>query len=128
MCLGSAPGPAVQRATARFMREGHYLRHLRRMKRVYSARGDALQAAMERKGYRVRIGGLAALVQLPDQVPDVVVAREARAFGLAPEPLSNWFQSGGTRRSGLLLGIATVDEAALPSACERLHELIRKFS
>lgn len=128
LCLGSAPGPAVQQSTARFMREGHYMRHLRRMKRVYSARGEALQTALERKGYRVQIGGLAALVRLPDQLPDVAVAREARAWGLAPEPLSTWFQPGGVRQSGLLLGIATVDEAKLPSACERLHELIRKFS
>jgi GntR family transcriptional regulator/MocR family aminotransferase len=128
MCLGSAPGPAVQHAIARFMHEGHYMRHLRRMKRIYSARGEALQAALERKGYRVRIGGLAALVQLPDAVPDVAVAREARAWGLAPEPLSPWYQSGGACRSGLLLGIATADEAKLASACEWLHELVGRFS
>ncbi|MGN2249225.1 PLP-dependent aminotransferase family protein [Frateuria sp. GZRe14] len=128
MCLGSAPGPAVQQATARFMHEGHYMRHLRRMKRVYSARGEALQAALERKGYRAQIGGLAVLLRLPDQIPDIEVAREARAWGLAPEPLSPWFQPGGVRQSGLLLGIATTDEAALPSACDRLHELIGKFS
>ncbi|WP_224360264.1 MocR-like pyridoxine biosynthesis transcription factor PdxR [Hyalangium versicolor] len=128
MCLGSAPGPAVQQATARFMREGHYMRHLRRMKRVYSARGEALRAALERKGYRVQIGGLAALVRLPDEVPDTTIAREARAWGLAPESLSNWFHPGGVRQSGLLLGIATADEAAVPSACERLHKLIGKFS
>jgi GntR family transcriptional regulator / MocR family aminotransferase len=128
MCLGSAPGPAVQQATARFMREGHYMRHLRRMKRVYSARSEALQAALERKGYRVQLGGLAALVRLPEGVPDVAVAQEARAWGLAPEPLSTWFDPGGMRQSGLLLGIATTDEARLPAACERLHALIGKFS
>lgn len=128
MCLGSAPGPAVQRATARFMHEGHYMRHLRRMKRVYSARGDALQAALAQQGYRAQIGGLAALVRLPDAVSDVAVAREARASGLAPEPLSTWFFPGGVRRSGLLLGIATANEAKLASACERLHELVIRFS
>jgi GntR family transcriptional regulator/MocR family aminotransferase len=124
MCLGSAPGPAVQLATARFMREGHYMRHLRRMKRVYSARGEALQSALERKGYHVQIGGLAALVCLPDGVPDVSVAKEARAHGLAPEPLSTWFAPSSVRKSGLLLGVATADEARLSPACERLHHLI----
>ncbi|MEI7036576.1 PLP-dependent aminotransferase family protein [Fulvimonas yonginensis] len=128
MCLGSAPGPAVQQAVATFMREGHYMRHLRRMKRVYAARGDALQSALERKGYRVQIGGLAALLRLPDDVPDAAVAHEARTRGLAPEPLSTWFHPGGTHQSGLLLGIATVNEATLPSACTRLHELIGKFA
>lgn len=128
MCLGSAPGPAVQQATARFMREGHYMRHLRRMKRLYSTRSEALQATLERKGYRVQAGGLAVLVRLPDDVPDVALAREARAWGLAPEPLSTWFDPAGIRHCGLLLGIATVNEAQLPAACERLHALIRKFS
>jgi GntR family transcriptional regulator/MocR family aminotransferase len=32
-CLAPPPGPAVQLATAEFMHEGHYLRHLRRTKR-----------------------------------------------------------------------------------------------
>jgi GntR family transcriptional regulator/MocR family aminotransferase len=124
LCLGSAPGPAVQNATARFMREGHYMRHLRRMKRVYSSRGDALQGVLESKGYRVQIGGLAAIMRLPPGIPDVAVAKEAHAWGLAPEPLSTWFDPGGVRQSGLLLGIATVDEARLLVACERLHHLI----
>lgn len=128
MCLGSAPGPAVQQATARFMREGHYMRHLRRMKRIYSTRGDALQAALEHRGYHVQVGGLAAVVRLPEGVPDVAVAREARTWGLAPEPLSTWYHPDGMRQSGLLLGIATADEAKLSAACERLHVLINKFS
>ncbi|WP_448101406.1 MocR-like pyridoxine biosynthesis transcription factor PdxR [Luteibacter jiangsuensis] len=126
LCLGSAPGPAVQHATARFMSEGHYMRHLRRMKRIYSARGDALQNILEGKGYDVRIGGLAALVRLPDGAPDVAVAKEARSLGLAPEPLSGWFAPGGVCKSGLLLGIATADEARLSLACERLHELVAR--
>ena len=32
-CLAPAPGPSVQLATAEFMRDGHYMRHLRRTKR-----------------------------------------------------------------------------------------------
>jgi hypothetical protein len=41
-CLAPAPGPSVQLATAAFMREGHYMRHLRRTKRAYAAQRDAL--------------------------------------------------------------------------------------
>src|SRR3546814_11151341 len=36
-CLAPPPGPAVQLATAEFMREGHYLRHLPRLKLPYAA-------------------------------------------------------------------------------------------
>ncbi|CDX40888.1 hypothetical protein MPLDJ20_300014 [Mesorhizobium plurifarium] len=41
-CLTPPPGPAVQLATAEFMREGHYIRHLRRTKRAYEAKREAL--------------------------------------------------------------------------------------
>ncbi|MFL5255450.1 MAG: PLP-dependent aminotransferase family protein, partial [Rhodopila sp.] len=34
-CLAPAPAAAVQRAVAEFLREGHYIRHLRRMKWLY---------------------------------------------------------------------------------------------
>ncbi|MGF6711040.1 GntR family transcriptional regulator/MocR family aminotransferase [Luteibacter sp. W1I16] len=122
--FGSAPGPAIQHAIADFMREGHYMRHLRRMKRIYSAKSHALQAALEANGYRAHIGGLGAVMYLPDHVPDIDVAREARVHGLAPVPLSPWFSPGTTHRSGLLLGVATVDEARLATACSQLHRLI----
>src|SRR3546814_10007771 len=45
-CLAPPPGPAVQLATAEFMREGHYLRHLRRLKRAYAAKQDDLLAQL----------------------------------------------------------------------------------
>lgn len=128
MCLGSAPGPAVQHAIAEFMREGHYMRHLRRMKRTYAARGEALRVELDRQGYHAHLGGLAAVLRLPDGVPDVAIAREARTCGLAPEPLSAWYSPGGRPSSGLLLGVATINEAELPAACQRLHRLIGEFS
>jgi transposase len=40
--LAPAPGAAAQRAAAEFLREGHYLRHLRRMKLLYAAQREAL--------------------------------------------------------------------------------------
>jgi GntR family transcriptional regulator/MocR family aminotransferase len=128
MCIAPAPGPAVQMATAEFMRDGHFMRHLRRMKRVYTARSDALQATLEAKGYRAQAGGLAVVLRLPGGTDDLAICREAHAFGLAPVPLSAWYSPTGARPPGLLLGVATVTEAQLPAACERLHQLVRKFS
>lgn len=91
MCLAPAPGPAVQTATAEFMRDGHYLRHLRRMKRVYASRSAALHAMLQAMDYPVRPAGLGVLLWLPEGARDSVIAREALAFGLAPSPLSTWF-------------------------------------
>ena len=128
MCLAPAPGPAVQLATAEFMRDGHYMRHLRRMKRVYASRSNALHTMLQSMGYPVRPAGLGVLLWLPEGARDSVIGREALAFGLAPSPLSAWFSPAGAQRPGLLLGVATTAEDQLSAACDRLHQLIRTFS
>ncbi|MDQ0512473.1 MocR-like pyridoxine biosynthesis transcription factor PdxR [Ancylobacter amanitiformis] len=127
-CLAPAPGTAVQLAMTEFMREGHYMRHLRRTKRVYSARGAALLDAFARRGRPIEIGGLAALLPLPIDVDDIRIAREALKFGLAPVPLSPWRMLPSTTTSGLLLGIATTPTEHLDAACDRMIEIIERLS
>lgn len=124
-CLAPAPGPAVQLATALFMREGHYLRHLRRMKRMYMQRGEVLKERMERFGIPLRPAGLGMLLELEPGVADTRLVRDASAFGLTPSPLSPWYGDPKHRKSGLLLGVTTVPGAGLDASCERLHRLIR---
>src|SRR5262249_51541255 len=85
-CLAPPPGPSVQLATAEFMRDGHYMRHLRRTKRVYAAQGEALLKCLQPRARDVTIAGLAAVLRLPDGTPDLSIAREAQSFGLAPTP------------------------------------------
>ena len=123
-CLGPAPGPSVQIATAELMREGHYMRHLRRTKRIYAQRSEALMSCLESRGYRTSAAALAVLLHLPAGVADTVIANEARAFGLAPSPLSQWYVSETARASGLLLNVAAAPMQSIPSACERLCEII----
>ena len=123
--FGSAPCPAVQQATARFMQDGHYMRHLGKLKRICAARGEMLRAILGQMGYRVHIGGLAAVMRLPVGVSDTMVCQKALELGLAPSPLSTWFVPGTNPESGLLLGIATVSEEQIPAACEQLDRLIR---
>jgi sulfate transport system substrate-binding protein len=59
---------------------------------------------------------------------DSTIAREALAFGLAPSPLSAWFSPAGVQRSGLFLGVATTTDDQLTAACDRLRQLIQRFS
>ncbi len=127
-CLANAPGPAVQTATAEFMRDGHYMRHLRRMKRVYAGRSDTLLAAVRGRGLDAYQAGLAVVVNLPDGADDRTIAQQAYAYGLAPAALSTWYCSTTTKRSGLLLGAATAIEQQIPNACMRLQQVIDKFA
>ena len=129
-CLCPPPGPAVQIAIAEFMREGHYMRHLRRTKRAYAAKRQALLGCL-----RSRVGtdnlsapGLAVLLKLPKGAMDVAVSREAVIFGMSPSPLSAWYVSRDAAESGLLLGVATSPTKNLALSCDRLIDLIRRFS
>ncbi|MFK2892028.1 MocR-like pyridoxine biosynthesis transcription factor PdxR [Dyella flagellata] len=128
VCYGPAPGPIEQRATAQFMREGHYLRHLRRTKRAYAAQRDALATILQPMGYPIRAAGLAMLLELPKGARDTLIAREGLALGIAPAPLSIWYCTPESECSGLLLGIATAREDQLGESCARLHELIDRYA
>lgn len=127
-CLAPAPGPAVQLAIADFMRDGHYLRHLRRTKRVYAAQGDALLKQLRTRTANVALAGLAAVLRLPDGAPDLAIAREAASFGLAPPPLSLWYASKASAQPGLLLGVATSPQQKIEAACQRLVQIIDRLT
>ena len=127
-CLAPVPGPAVQLATAAFMRDGHYMRHLRRTKRVYATQSDALLKCLRPRSKDIAIAGLAVLLRLPDGAPDLSIARETLSFGLAPAPLSLWYASTATARSGLLLGIATAPHKRIAASCDRLYGIIDRLT
>lgn len=129
-CLAPAPGSAVQLATAEFIREGHYLRHLRRTKRAYAAKRQALLDCL-RPSVRTDLlaaPGLAVLLKLPTGTSDVAVVREASKFGMSPSPLSAWYASPDSADSGLLLGVATSPTKDLTPSCDRLFEIIGRIT
>jgi GntR family transcriptional regulator / MocR family aminotransferase len=125
-CLAPAPAAGMQRAVAKFLRDGHYLRHLRRMKRLYAARREALLRCLREmapKSIEVRAtAGLAVLMLLPKSASDVDIASRALAFGLAPRPMSAWYMQPPLQQ-GLLLCVTNLNERRLPADCRRLLEL-----
>jgi len=126
-CLAPPPGPSVQLATAEFMREGHYMRHLRRTKRLCLAQRDELLKCLEPRTEDITILGLSALLRLPDDMPDLAVAREMQSFGLSPAPLSVWYGSTFPAQPGLLLGIPAAPLKHIAASCDRLCGIIDRF-
>ncbi len=119
--LTGGPPLLEQRVVAAFMEQGHFARHLRRMRALYAARRDALVRALtETIGDRFRIapegGGLHLLARLPDTEDDTVLARHANAAGLAVTALSSLTAAHDCGR-GLLLGFTNIPaEDARPMA------------
>ncbi|MEM5404633.1 PLP-dependent aminotransferase family protein [Paraburkholderia unamae] len=125
--LAPAPSPVIQVATAEFMREGHYIRRVRRLKRLYSSQRDALTAELCSRDAQWVNAGLAVLLRLPEGAPDVRIVREAMTAGIAPSPLSAWFANPSWTVPGLLLGVATAPEQHLAKSCQRLFEIIEGY-
>lgn len=122
--LAPAQGVVVQTALAAFLRDGHYLRHLRRMKRLYAARRDALLARLTGLAGVEAMAGLAVLLRLPRGTDDEALVEKAQRLGLAPAALSPWYATQAGRKPGLLLGVTNLVDASLPRVCERLTSLV----
>jgi len=119
-----------QLALADFLREGHFARHLRRMRGIYIKRRAALLEGLEQHCGGMLVvhnadAGLHVATLLPDGVSDVDVVKRMAARGLVAAPLSS-FYLGRPRRSGLLLGFGGVDEARLEAATRTLGEALRE--
>jgi len=123
--LGAPPNAAVQLALAEFLREGHYLRHLRRMRRLYSERRRCLLETLGRLGIDTAVpAALSVVVPLPDGFDDQRLMMEARTVGLGPAPLSPWFAAATRSHAGLLLGVANVLERRIERDCRELLAMI----
>jgi GntR family transcriptional regulator/MocR family aminotransferase len=122
-----SPG-AVQEVLARFITEGHLLRHLRRMRELYQHR----QAVMI-ESLRKATGGALQLMpaaqgmhlvhEVGEQADDTGFSRRAGEAGVYLAPLSLYCVQA--RRRGWLFGYAGFDDAALRHAARVLGPLMR---
>ncbi|WP_047290263.1 PLP-dependent aminotransferase family protein [Pseudomonas protegens] len=107
--------PHLQQATvAAFLNEGHFARHLNKMRGLYARRRQWLVEALHQAlGGRLQLdpqaGGMHVVAGLGEG-DDVQIARRARGEGIAVEPLSQWYLGGGGRQ-GLVMGFTNVVSA-----------------
>lgn len=124
------PSTLYQLALEAFLREGHFSRHLRRMRPVYAARRNALLAGLARHCadfLTIHNGdaGLHVATLLRPDVDDVAVVRRMKRHGLTATALSTCY-SGPMRRSGLLLGFGGWDEERIEDATRTLGHVLRE--
>jgi GntR family transcriptional regulator / MocR family aminotransferase len=120
-----------QAVLADFLREGHFARHLHRMRKLYLGRRNSLVERL-----RTRLGdlltihnadaGLHLSAFLPPGVDDREVLRRAAARGVTATALSTCY-AGRRSRSGLILGFGGSDERRLGEAVETLGGVIREL-
>jgi GntR family transcriptional regulator/MocR family aminotransferase len=119
-----------QAALAEFLREGHFARHLRRMRGIYRERRDALLTGVVRHcGDRLTVvnaeAGLHIAALLNVDLSDEEVVRRMAARGLTATALSACY-AGPPRRSGLLLGFGGSTPRRLLEATRVLGEVLHQ--
>jgi GntR family transcriptional regulator/MocR family aminotransferase len=111
-----------------FIGEGHFARHLRRMRALYADRRSVLVESLKRElGESLRVIGseagfhLTALFDMPTD--DRIVAERAAGKGLWAMPLSACYLEAPQQR-GLVLGYGGCDVKVIPTAVRRLKDIV----
>lgn len=118
-----------QMALADFIAEGHFVRHLRKMRLLYLARRNALVEALTRElgdilDVAVPEAGMHLVAWLPAGMSALAVAQSAATHGLPILPISH-FSLRPLQRDGLLLGFANASPQELRAALKTLALALR---
>lgn len=114
-----------QQTLADFIREGHFWRHLKKMRHHYAQRRQWLEQALAEQGFQVvpQQGGIQLVMSIEGD--DRELALRGRRAGLAVQALSDWrMTSQGA--GGLLMSFTNISSLAMAQQQARmLHRAIR---
>ncbi|MGI9481618.1 MAG: PLP-dependent aminotransferase family protein [Hyphomicrobiales bacterium] len=130
---GTAASAIAQPALAALVENGHYAKHLRRMRRLYARRRASLLEALEK-----HCGGLLTADNNPsgmhviaeftpalrERISDIDAAAHLVAAGLGPYPLSTYYVETPAKQ-GLLLGFSGASEGDLQAAVLTLSKVLQ---
>ncbi|MDN4987798.1 PLP-dependent aminotransferase family protein [Bradyrhizobium arachidis] len=118
--IGLIASSHIQEALAEFIAEGHFLAHLRRMRRLYHLRRDHLVEGLERRlgevlSVEVPSGGIQLVARLKRGHADQAAVKRLVEAGVETRALSS-LALGKPRDHGLLLGFAAWRESEISAA------------
>ena len=119
----------MQAVVADFITEGHFSRHIKRMRTLYARRRAMLAESLApyaADGFVVHLqdGGMHLLVDVREDLDDVALASRAREAGFAVRALTTW-RNGSPGRRGLLMGFTNISSQG--QAQRLVTELFRAF-
>ncbi|AKV02997.1 Transcriptional regulator, GntR family domain / Aspartate aminotransferase [Labilithrix luteola] len=119
--------PLLQEALAEFIHEGHFARHLRRMRELYAERRTALLEAIADELPAIEVvgaeAGIDVVARLPPGVDDQAAALALEKAGLDAMPLSD-NAIRPLARGGLILGFAGFTPAKLRTAVSAMKRAL----
>jgi len=116
-----------QKTMSDFITEGHFYRHLRRIRTVHAERRDIMvKAIRDALGHILTVqipeAGLYALGLLKDGLNDVDIAKKAAKAGISLIALSPYYQCNPAK-SGLIFGFAGFPGQSIQKGIRRLSKI-----
>lgn len=101
-----------QQTLADFMRDGHFWRHLKRMRQHYAQRRQWMESALTEQGFSVvpQEGGIQLVITVAGD--DNALVRKANQAGLAVQALSRW-RITSMGKGGILLSFTNIRSAEM---------------
>ena len=103
-----------QQTLADFIRDGHFWRHLKKMRLHYAQRRQWIERALGEQGFQVvpQQGGIQLVIAVEGD--DIAPVRKANEAGLAVQALSRWrIKSSG--QGGMLLSFTNITSPEMAS-------------
>lgn len=112
-----------------FIREGHFARHIRRMRVLYLDRRKALVSALRAQmGEIVEVigaeAGMHLVVLLPPGTDDAAISKEAAQNGISVMPLSSCYVRP-PGKAGLVLGYGGVSTRQIQDGIQKLRKSVK---
>ena len=128
--LSGSHSPLVDQATlAEFIAEGHFSRHVRRMRRLYEERQEILISEAKkhlagRLEVKKSVSGMHVIGWLPEGIKDTLVAQKAAEFGVKTAAVSSCSLTKWEGRGGLILGYTAIGKNQITDGIKRLAEAL----
>ncbi len=116
-----------QAVIADFITEGHFARHLRRMRMLYKQKWLEMQHRIQtvladRVTMIAESAGMHLVLEIPD-VNDVALCSRLQSHGFGGSPLSSYYL-GNAEKTGLVLGFANSNEIQRQQLVSRIDSLL----
>lgn len=127
--LGDWHSPLFEQAIlSEFIAEGHFARHLRRMRSLYEKRQQALVEEVKKQlAGKILIeksdAGMHLIGWLPEDVSDREISKKAFEIGLNVKAVSAYCR-GGQKRNGLMLGYTAFNEKQIREGVRKLASIL----
>ncbi|MBJ3816061.1 PLP-dependent aminotransferase family protein [Shimwellia pseudoproteus] len=122
--LWPCPVPRLWQLTiGDFIAQGHFWRHLKKMRAAYASRRQWLETALREQGFEVvaQAGGIQLVIEIAGD--DRALAQRANDAGLAVQALSHWFRDAPPGKGGLIMSFTNL--ASLGEAQQAARQLRR---